>query len=50
MLTRAHNASPKWRRFLTRVAAVVVRNFMLHLFDVTGNIHLFRSLVLPHCE
>jgi len=28
----------------TRVVAVVVRNFPFHLFDVTGCIHLFRSL------
>jgi len=29
----------------TRTAAVVVRNSPFHLFDVTGNIHLFRSLM-----
>ena len=31
----------------TRVAAVAVRNFLFHFFDVTGGIHLFRSLTQP---
>ena len=44
--TNTDNSGPTWRRFPlsdTRVAAVVVRNSPFHLFDVTGNKHLFRS-------